>query len=72
MISRIASDAAPEARLDRYRVATIVSLGLMESGGLIVITLALLAGTATWILAGGGTAAVLMFLARPTQEDLQA
>ncbi len=70
MIARIPADADSNDRLARYRVATIVGLGLMESGGLIVITLGMMSDAATWVLAGGGAAATLMFMARPSEADL--
>ena len=70
MISKIPTQAPAQERLSSYRTASIVALALMESGGLIVITLGLLSGAATWVLAGGGAAAVLMFLARPNAEEI--
>jgi hypothetical protein len=42
---------------------------LMQSGGLIVITLGLVSSSPTWILAGGGAAVGMMALARPTAEE---
>ena len=69
IVSKIASEPDAEARLARYRVATIATLGFMEAGGLMVITMGLLSDGATWVLAGGGAAAALMFLARPSEEE---
>ena len=70
MIARIPSDAPRDVRIARYRAATIIGLGLTESGGLIVITLGMLGSEPTWVLAGGGAAFVMMFLARPTAEKI--
>ncbi len=41
----------------------------MESGGLAVITLGVLASSTTWILAGGGAALGMMVLAKPNREE---
>jgi hypothetical protein len=70
MIARIPAGADPQARLAKYWTATIVALALMESGGLIVITLGMLASSPTWILAGGGAALGMMLLARPGQSEI--
>lgn len=70
MVASIPRDADAETRVSRYKVATIVPMALMESGGFVLITLAILTGVATWALAGGGAAAVLMFFARPTADEL--
>ena len=70
LIAKIPAQAPAEDRLASYRTASIVALALMESGGLIVITLGLLAGAALWVLAGGGAAAALMFLAKPRADEI--
>jgi hypothetical protein len=70
MIARIPPEAEPEARIARYRAATIVGLGLTESGGLIVITLGMLGSRPGWVLAGGAAACIMMFLARPNADDI--
>jgi len=70
MIRAIPDDAPREVRAARYFNATIVGLALLEAGGLMVITVAMATGAATWALAGGGAAAVLMLLARPSPEEL--
>jgi len=70
MVERIPRDASPEARMAAYQTAVIVGLALSESGGLILVTLGLLSGTSTWVLAGGASAAVLMFMARPTGDEI--
>ncbi|MEM7415759.1 MAG: hypothetical protein AAF389_09710 [Gemmatimonadota bacterium] len=70
MVAAIPADADPDTRVSRYKVATIVPMALMESGGLLLVSLAILTGAATWALAGGGAAAVLMFFARPSADEL--
>ena len=70
LIARIPAQAPAEERLASYRTASIVALALMEAGGLIVITLGLLSGASLWVLAGGGAAAALMFLAKPTADEI--
>jgi hypothetical protein len=70
MIARIPPDAPRDVRVGQYRAATIIGLGLTESGGLIVITLGMLGSEPLWVLAGGGAAFVMMFLARPTAEEI--
>ncbi len=69
-VARIDPSLDREARVAAYTRATILGLGLTESGGLIVITLGLLSGSATWVLVGGLAAAALMFGARPVESDL--
>jgi hypothetical protein len=70
LVAAIPPDAAPEAKLAKYRSATIIGLALPESGGLVLITLGLMSGAATWVLAGGGGAVVLMFVARPSGAEV--
>ena len=70
MIARIPTDAAPDVRIGQYRAATMIGLGLTESGGLIVITLGMLGSQPGWVLAGGGAACLMMFLARPTAGEI--
>ena len=69
LVARIPSSADREARITQYATATIVGMVLMESGGLIVITLGLVSSSPTWILAGGGAAVGMMALARPTAKE---
>lgn len=71
LVARIPELTTPQERLARYSNVAIVSLALMEGGGLIVITFAMLAGAPTWILAGGGAAAVVMLSARPSADELE-
>ena len=70
LVARIDPSLDREARLAAYTRATIVGLGLTESGGLILITLGLLSGSPTWVLVGGLAAAVLMLGGRPDESDL--
>lgn len=70
MIAAIPPDLDDGARLAQYRLAILVPMALMESGGLVLVTLGMLTGTAYWVLAGGGAAALLMFLARPSRSEL--
>lgn len=62
------TDAA--ARSERYRVATMIGLALIESGGLVIITLGVLSHAPAWVLAGGSSALVMMLFARPYERDL--
>lgn len=71
LVAVIPDDAEPELRQARYGSATIIALALMEGGGLLVITFGLMTGSATWVLAGGGAAAVLMLMARPSEEEME-
>ena len=70
MIGQIDPDAPPEMRRSQYATAVIVGVALTESGGLLLITLGLLTGSATWILAGGLGAAFVILLARPTGDEV--
>jgi hypothetical protein len=70
LVARIDPGLEREQRIAAYTTATIVGLALTESGGLIVITLGLLSGSATWVLVGGLAAAALMVGARPDESDL--
>lgn len=69
MVARIRSEPGPR-RAARYQSATLVVFALMESGGLVLVTLGMLADAPGWVLAGGGAAATLMYFARPTPEDI--
>ncbi|NNF14629.1 MAG: hypothetical protein HKN72_15485, partial [Gemmatimonadetes bacterium] len=51
--------------------ACIITLALIEGGGLIVITLSIVTGVATWALVGGGAAVVVMLMARPARSELE-
>ena len=70
LLSGIPRHAEPEVRKARYTSATITALGLMEGGGLLLITFGMMTGAATWVLAGGGAAAVLMLFSRPSEDEL--
>lgn len=70
MVAQIPSAASPEERFRQYRVLTIVALALMETGGLVVVTFGMLAGSATWVVAGGAAAAGTMFMARPMEDEI--
>lgn len=70
MLAQIPTDATTEERLRRYRTVTLVALAMMEAGGLVVITLGMMAGSATWVFAGGAAAAGTMFMARPTASEI--
>lgn len=69
MIAAISPEMDRERRLAQYWLAILVPLGLMESGGLVLVTLGMLTGSAMWVLAGGTAAALLMFLARPSERE---
>lgn len=70
MVAQIPDHAPAEDRVQRYRIVTIVALAMMETGGLAVITMAMLAGSATWVIAGGAAAAGTMFMARPSKREI--
>ncbi len=70
LVARIDPALDRERRLAAYTTATIVGLGLTESGGLVVITLGMLSGSPRWVLAGGLAAAALMLGARPNGAEL--
>jgi uncharacterized protein YycO len=70
MIANIDRDAPPEQRLAAYSTATILGAGLTEGGGMLLVTLALMAGSATWALTGGLTAVLVMVIGRPAEEDI--
>ena len=69
MVAGIPDDLPPETRLQRYGGVCIIALALMEGAGLFLITFAIVTNSATWALAGGGAATVLMFLARPSKDE---
>jgi len=71
MIARIPSDAPREVRIGQYRAAIIIGLGLTESGGLIVITLGMLGSEPMWVLAGGAAACIMMFLSKPSADEIR-
>lgn len=70
MIGQIDPDDPAELRRSAYATAVIVGVALTEGGGLILITLGLVTGAATWILAGGLGAAFIILLAKPTGEEV--
>ena len=70
MIANIDRDAPPDQRLAAYSTATILGAGLTEGGGMLLVTLALMAGSATWALTGGLTAVLVMVIGRPAEEDI--
>lgn len=64
-------DAAPlKDRLARYGRANVVGLALMEGGGLLVISFGMISGAPQWVLAGGGAAAAVMLMARPSRDEI--
>ncbi|MDX1647608.1 MAG: hypothetical protein R3304_10725 [Longimicrobiales bacterium] len=72
MLAVIPQDATPEERISRYGRLSVIAMAIMESGGILVITFAMLSGSPTWVLAGGGAAAILMLMAKPSREELDA
>ncbi|NNF14988.1 MAG: hypothetical protein HKN72_17310, partial [Gemmatimonadetes bacterium] len=60
LLAAIPRNAPLEERMSRYFTACIITLALIEGGGLIVITLSIVTGVATWALVGGGAAVVVM------------
>lgn len=63
--------ASREERMNHYFTACVVTLALIEGGGLFVITFSIITGVATWALVGGGAAVVVMVMARPLQSELE-
>ena len=70
LIQKIPRDLPADQRIARYQTATLVGLASIESAGLLVISLAMVSGATSWILAGGGAAAVLMMTARPSEAEI--
>ena len=70
MLARLPEE--PGARTAQYRSATLIALALMESGGLVLITLGLLSGSLTWVVGGGSASIVMMLLTRPSQAELDS
>lgn len=70
LVAAIPAEAPVEDRLTRYANATIVGLAVMEGGGLLVITFGLLSGAPRWVLAGGGAAAAVMLMAKPSGDEI--
>ena len=69
MVDLIPARAAQDTRFARYQTATIVGLALHEGGGLLLISLGILADSSIWVLAGGGASLWLMALARPKRSE---
>lgn len=69
LLARLPRNLPPEQRMPGYMSTVIVALGLIEGGGLLMITFGLIVGTPRWILVGGAAAAALMVLARPTADQ---
>lgn len=71
MVDAIPRNADDETRLARYQVAMIVGLALLESGGLLLVTLGMLSGAPGWALAGGAASLWMMARARPRPDELR-
>lgn len=69
MVDAIPAGVDEETHFARYQTATLVGLGLLESGGLLLVTLGLLANAPTWVLAGGAASLCMMTLARPRKNE---
>ena len=69
LVGQISLDDPPEVRAPAYANAVIIGAALPEGGGLLLITLGIITSSATWILAGGLSAAFLMWQGRPTPEE---
>lgn len=70
MVAAIPEQAPAEDRLVRYANATIIALAVMEGGGLLVISFGMISGAPQWVLAGGGAAAAVMLMARPSRDEI--
>jgi preprotein translocase subunit SecY len=71
MVRRIDPEGDPNARLAAYMNASVLGLAVTEAGGMVLLTLGVLAGSPTWVLAGGLAAALLMATVRPSAKDLR-
>ncbi|RMH22335.1 MAG: hypothetical protein D6701_01415 [Gemmatimonadetes bacterium] len=60
------------AVLRRYQTALIVMAALREAAGLVVVALAYLSGEPTWMVVGGGVAAVAVLTGMPHEETVRA
>ncbi len=69
MVAMIPSGLEPAQRLERYTTAVVVGLALVEGGGVLVLTLSLLAGTSSWVLIGGGLGVAMLVWSRPRREE---
>ena len=69
LIEAIPPGITPETRFGHYQTATIIGLGIMEGGGLFLITLGLVAGSPTWVLAGGGASLLMLAISRPRADE---
>ncbi len=69
LVEAIPPGGTPETRFGQYQTATMIGLALMEGGGLLLITLGLLAGSPTWVLAGGGASLLMLMNARPRANE---
>ena len=69
LVGQISLDDPPEVRAPAYANAVIIGAALPEGGGPLLITLGIITSSATWILAGGLSAAFLMWQGRPTPEE---
>ena len=70
LVQKIPRDLPMDQRIARYQAATLIGLESIESAGILVISLALVSGATSWILAGGGAAALLMMTARPSEAEI--
>lgn len=68
MLSRL-PEGDSDARLAHYRSATLIALALMESGGLLIVTLGMISNSPAWALAGGGAGVAMMLLAKPVAAE---
>lgn len=76
MVARKAEESAkpgadPEDVATRYFTLRIVGLALQESAGLLMITLSLLGGAATWAVASGLAAVAVMSISGPRAEHVE-
>ena len=69
LVDAIPRSATPEDRLRKYTTATIVGLAIVEGSGLLIITVSLVSGAATWVSIGGGACVAVMALSSPSRED---
>ena len=70
LIAQVSHEAPPEVRLAAYANAVIIGAALPEGGGLVLITLGLVSGSASWIIAGGLAASVLIWQGRPRADEI--
>jgi hypothetical protein len=61
-----------QARMARYHAAVLVGLAMIEGAGLFIIALSIASGTSSWIPAGTAITILMMVIARPRRDEMEA